>query len=175
VTERSKPRRRFNARDGDVFQVPIDEDSVGHGQIIGSRPSTLLVAIFKELHPRSSAPHLTQIASGEVAFLAETFDAKIWNGEWPIVGNASPDHVRIPFPTYKVAIGRATDWYVETFDAPQRRPAKPWEIDSLPLRNIVSPIRLENALRALHGVGQWDPSYRLLEFDVIRRSSTIPV
>lgn len=173
MSQRSKEHHHFNAREGDVFQLPIDENRVGYGQVVGSRPSTLLVAIFKELHPCSTAPHLTQIASGEVAFLAETFDAKVWNGDWPIVGNAAPDHVRIPFPTYKVTIGRATDWYVESYDTSQRRPAKPWEIDSLMLRNVVSPIRLEKALQALHGIGHWDPSYRLLEFDVMRRSSTI--
>ena len=172
MTKESKAHR-VNAMEGDLFQLPIDENRVGYGQIVGSQPSTLLVAIFRELHPRSSAPDLSQIVSGEVAFIAETFDAKIWNGDWPIVGKAAPDHVRIPFPTYKVTIGRANDWYVESYDTTKRRPAKPWEIDSLLLRNIVSPIRLEKALQALHGIGQWDPSYRLLEFDVMRRSSTI--
>jgi hypothetical protein len=45
-----------NAKEGDVFQLPIDESRAGFGQIVGSRPSTLLVAIFKESHPRSSTP-----------------------------------------------------------------------------------------------------------------------
>jgi hypothetical protein len=165
--------RGIKAKEGDVFQVSVDVDRVGHGQIVGSRRHTLLVAVFKELHPRSRAPVVAQIVSGDVAFLAEAFDAKLWNGEWPIVGNLAPDHVRIPFPTYKITIDRAANWYVESFDTLQRRPAKPWEVDALPLREIVSPIRLEMALQALHGIGPWDPSYRLLEFDVMQRSSTI--
>lgn len=162
---------QVNFTEGDVFQIPIDVDRVGYGQVVGSRPSTLLVAIFKKLHARSTAADISQIVSGEVAFLAETLDAKIWNGDWPIVGHAPPDHVRIPFPWYKVTIDRATNWYVESYDATQRRPAMPWEVDSLLLRNIVSPIRLEKALQALHGIGRWDPSYRLMEFEVMRRSS----
>jgi hypothetical protein len=38
---------------------------------------------------------------------------------------------------------------------------------------IVSPIRLEKALQALHGIGPWDPTYRSLEFGVMRRLSAI--
>lgn len=167
-----KPKSpRVRATEGDVFQLSIDVDRVGYGQVVGSRPSTLLVAIFRESLPRTSVCDCAQIVTGDVAFLAETFDAKIWNGDWPIVGHVVPDHVRIPFPWYKVTIDRATDWYVESYDTSQRRPAMPWEVDSLLLRNIVSPIRLEKALQALHGIGQWDPSYRLMEFDVMRRSS----
>jgi Immunity protein 26 len=163
----------IKATEGDVFQIFIDADRVGHGQIVGSRRHTLLIAVFKEVHPRSSAPVPAQIVSGEVAFLAEALDAKLWNGDWPIVGNVAPDHVRIPFPSYKITIDRATNWYVESFDTLRKRPAKPWEVDALPLREIVSPIRLEKALQALHGIGQWDSSYRLFEFDVMQRSSTI--
>lgn len=162
---------RVKVTDGDVFQIPIDLHRLGYGQVVGSRPSTLLVAIFKKLHSRLTAADISQIVLDEVAFLAETFDAKIWSGDWPIVGHAPPDHVRIPFPWYKVTIDRATNWYVESYDTTLRRPAMPWEIDSLLLRNVVSPIRLEKALQALHGIGRWDPSYRLMEFEVMRRSS----
>jgi hypothetical protein len=172
VTQNSKPPR-VKSKEGDLFQLRIDEGRVGFGQIVGSRTHTLLVAIFREVHPRTRVPDISDLVTSEVAFLAETFDAKIWNGDWPIVGSAIPDHARIPFPSYKVTIDRATNWYVESYDATRRRPATPWEEDALPLRSIVSPIRLEKALQALHGVGQWDPAYRLLEFDVMKRSSTI--
>ncbi len=163
------------ARIGDVIQIPIDGDHVGYGQVVATRPSTLLVAVFRSPYPKTDQPPVDRILADDIALLTETFDAKIWNGDWPVVANVAPDGSRFPLPNYKVTIDRADQWHVESYDSKRHRPAKPWELDSLQFRTVVSAKFLQDAFQALHGREPWDGSYRLLEYDVMRRSAEIQV
>ena len=39
---------------------------------------------------------------------------------------------------------------------------------------VVAPIRLEKALQALHGARPWEPTFRQLEYERVKRSDEIP-
>ena len=158
-----------------MVRIPIDDGRVGFGQIAAQRFSTYLVVIFKTAYARGVAPNPQDIVLDEPAFIAETLDAKIWNGDWPIVGNIEPDPSRVPLPAYKVTIGSIDNWQVESYDAKRRRPAKPWELDTLQFRTVVGPIRLQRALQALHGAGRWSEAFRLMEYEFVKRSSGVEV
>jgi hypothetical protein len=134
-----------------------------------------LVVIFKTAYARGVRPNPEDIVLDEPAFVAETSDAKIWNGDWPKVGNINPDSLRFFLPAYKVTIGSIDNWQVESYDGKRHRPAKPWELDTLQFRTIISPIRLQKALRALHGAGPWNEVFRLMEYEFVRRSSGVEV
>jgi len=167
--------RDAKTRVGDVFEIPIDDSRVGFGQIIARRMSSYLMVVFKTAHPRGVRPPVQDIVGDEPAFLAETLDAKIWNGDWPVVGNAVPNASRVPLPVYKVTIGSIDNWQVESYDGARHRPAKPWELDSLQPRTVVAAIRLQKALQAIHGAAPWSENYRLMEYEYMRRSSGIAV
>ena len=115
------------------------------------------------------------VVTDDITFLAECLDAKIWNGDWPVVSNVPPDTSRIQPPKYKVSIGEADNWHVESYDGKRRRPAKPSELDSLRYREVFSPMMLQMALQALHQAGPWLESYRRLDYDFSRRSADIAV
>ena len=131
------------------------------------------MALFRTAHPKSGQINPSVIGRDDIAFLAECLDAKIWNGDWPIVGNMEPDSSRILLPKYKVAIGRADNWYVESYDGKRRRPARPSELDSLRYREVCSPMMLQMALQALHHAAPWLESYGRLDYEFARRSSDI--
>src|SRR5438552_18224086 len=99
---------------GDVFEVPINESQVGYGQVAGQRFQSYLMAIFKTAYRRGERPELSRIAADDIAFLGESLDAKIWNGDWVVVGNLPPDRSRIPLPIYKVKVGVINRWFWES-------------------------------------------------------------
>jgi Immunity protein 26 len=168
--------RRKKPTVGDVFQIPINEGLVGHGQVIAQKLKSYLIVVFRTAYPHEGSPDVKGIVGDDIAFVGESLDALIWSGDWPIIGNATPDHSRVPLPTYKVTIGSIDNWYVESYDGKRRRPAKPWELDSLQLQRVVAPVRLQKALQALHGVVPWDETYGLLKYDdYVRRASEVSV
>src|SRR5438094_7044256 len=149
---------------GDVFEVPINESQVGYGQVAGQRFTSYLLAIFKTAYRRGEHPELSRITADDIAFLAESLDAKIWNGDWAIVGNLPPDRSRIRLPVYKVTVGNINSWFVESYDGSQRRPARPDELNVMGLRTVVAPVRLEKALQACDDARPWQPTWHHLQY-----------
>jgi hypothetical protein len=77
---------------------------VGFGQVLADFEGKLLMAVFSVLSDDDKIPALDTIATSAPLFIANSLDAKIWNGDWTIVGKATP---RLPLPKYKVQIGEA--------------------------------------------------------------------
>ncbi len=161
------------AKVGDVFEILIDDARVGYGQIAAQRFKSYLMVVFSRAYERGQRPDARLITEGDIAFVGESFDAKIWNGDWPIVGNVTPDLSRIPIPVYKVTVGDIDRWFVEDYEGTRRRPATPAEVNSLAFRTTVAAVRLEKALQALHGARPWEPTFRPLEYDNVKRSSQV--
>lgn len=169
-------RKRHKPRVGDVFEVPVHGARVGYGQVIGERPHMYLVAIFKTAYPRGSDVKASSVVNDQIAFLAETLDAKIWNGDWPVVGNLRPDFRKIDLPLYKVAMGRADELHVETYDGKRHRRATPSEVESLRFRTIVSAIVVQNALQAFHHVIPWeDGDDRVLDYGYVQQWANVAI
>ncbi len=169
-------RKRHKPRVGDLFEVPIDDARVGYGQVIGERPHMYLVAIFKTAYPRGSAIKASSVVNDQIAFLAETLDAKIWNGDWPVVGNLVPDFRKVDLPVYKVGMGRADELHIETYDGKRHRRAKPSEVEALRFRTIVSAIVVQNALQASHQVIPWEEGQDgVLEYGYVQQWANVAV
>ena len=142
-------------RVGDVFTVPLDEQRHGFGQVVATyKKHGHYFAIFDKAYTTSWEPVPGDIAVDRIALLALSFDAKIHVGDWKIVGNA-PVVDNLPLPAYKVAIGTPDEVYVEDYSGQRQRRATRSEVDLLPYRTFVAPVRLENAFRALHGLAAW--------------------
>lgn len=140
---------------GDVFLIPIDERQYGIGQLAGNWKGELYVVIFDKLVSADASP--ADVDNEPLRFAALTLDAKLHHGDWLIIGNRKENLQTIPQPWFKVGVEGQT--YIESRDRSVTRPATSTEATALRLRTVVAPVRLENALKALHGIGEWHPRF----------------
>jgi hypothetical protein len=144
------------ARLGDVFLVPIDESRVGIGQIAGDWNGELYIVIYDAVQQSSKAEPVSGIGAPPL-FAALSLDAKIYNGDWPVVANITDNLDQLPQPAFKVNVDGEV--FVESRDRTATRRASATEAEALRFRTVVAPVRLEKALKAHHGIGEWDPKY----------------
>jgi hypothetical protein len=162
---------------GDVFQIPIDSTRMGYGQVV-LRPeknvkSVLFICVYAATTGPDEAPNISQIVRSGILLAGNTFDAKLHNGDWPIVGNLSENLPSIALPNFKSGMG--DEAVVETLDRRRRRRATPEEERFLPFRSFTSPIGFELALKAIGGRGEWRDEFNSLNYEELRKSSEVIV
>jgi hypothetical protein len=156
------PRTRLRLNVGDVFRLTIDTARVGYGQIVGRYGrSAYYFAIFEQPHESKHEPELANIVRGQIALLALSLDALLYHREWEVVGNTTVPPIE--WPTYKEAVAPDVCEAVD-HTGTERRPVEGLDVEGLPFRSVVAPIRVQNAFRALHGVGDWDEAYDELHY-----------
>lgn len=153
---------------GDVFLVPIDESRRGIGQIAGDWKGELYVVIFDAVYDGENVDP-NSVNSATPLFAALSLDAKIHNGDWRIIGNVTENLDGIPQPVFKV--NQDGEVFLESRDRSATRQASSEEAESLRLRTVVAPVRLEKALKAYNGVGDWSIRYDDLRYDYALESS----
>lgn len=154
---------------GDVFLVPLDGERYGIGQIAGDWKGELYVIIYDKLAARDASP--SDVDGAGLLFAALTLDAKFHHGDWPVIGNRRDNVGQLPQPWFKVSVaGRA---HIEARDRSATRRATPTEEANLRRRTVVAPVRLENALRALHGLAEWNPRFEELRADYAIQSANL--
>jgi Immunity protein 26 len=152
-------RKRARISVGDVFSLPLDDERAGCGQVVAKYESGgYYFAIFAEAYKRSALPPPSELIRGDLAFLALSLDAKIHVGDWQVIGT-EPVGNDLPLPAYKEVVGTPDQVDVVDYSGARRRRAAPAEVARLAYRKIVAPVRLEKALRALHGVESWESAY----------------
>lgn len=141
---------------GDVFLVPLDGKSWALGQLVSAWNDELYVAIFgQKVEAQGVDPH--DVAAQEPVFLALTLDAKLFHGDWPILGNVQENLTSFPQPAFKVRQSGVA--YIESRDRTVSRPAAPAEAEILRYRSVSSPAVIEKAVQAHFGIGDWSPHY----------------
>lgn len=156
------PKRRPKLRAGDVFRVPIDDDRLGFGQIAaswGESGGHYYFAIFDGVYLRDETPELDAIVSAPLLLLALSMDALLFHEHWQLVGHRDFDETAIPWPAYKEGVSPPGTFDVVDHTGQRRRRATDDEAERLPFRKVVAPIRVEKALRALHGEEPWVEAY----------------
>jgi hypothetical protein len=156
------------ARVGDVFLIPIDASRCGIGQIAGNWKGELYIVIFDAVHEHDRVDP-DSIASATPLFAALSLDDKIHNGDWKVIRNVTKNLDRIQQPVFKVF--QAGEVFLETRDRSATRRASSAEAEGLRLRTVVAPVRLEKALKAYNGAGDWNPRYDELRYDYALESS----
>ncbi len=153
---------------GDVFTVPLDAERLGFGQVVARfRKDNYYFAIFDKAYPREALVDLHDVVKDRLALLALSLDAKIYGGDWKIVGNV-PVPANLPLPAYKETTVEAggppyrARVDVVDYSGTRRRPAVGAEADLLPNRSTRAPIGIEKAFRALHGLEEWHESFEKL-------------
>ncbi len=155
---------------GDVFLIPVDESRFGVGQIAGNWKGELYIVIYAEIMS-GEYPNPESVNTAKPLFAALSLDAKIYHGDWPIIGNVKSNLKHIPQPVFKV--GQDGKMFVESRDRSISRLASDSETERLRLRTVVAPVRLETAFKAYSGVGEWNPIYDALKADYAFVSSLV--
>lgn len=121
-------RPRLRLKIGDVFRLPLSEDRVGYGQIVGSyRTDAYYFAIFEQPQPRHAEPDFSVMTADHIALLALSLDALLYHGRWEIVANRPVDAARIAWPRYKEATAPDVFEAVDhTAESASRRPQQKW-------------------------------------------------
>lgn len=141
---------------GDVFTIPTGDGRAGVGQVVATYgKDAYFFAIFDGAVPLDEAgARAREIASNPVRFIALSLDAKIHAGHWTVVARAPVDP-SVPLPAYKEAVGVPPRYEIVDYSGTRRRPATTAEVDAVPNRKIVAPVRLERALKATLGIEPW--------------------
>lgn len=158
-------RKRLKLNVGDVFSIPVGDERVGYGQIVARWSGSgghFYFAVYDVVDPAAEVPDLESIVSSPLVFLALSMDALLVHEHWLLVGHHEIDEAAIPWPAYKEGVSPPGTFDVVDHTGTRRRRASEDEIESLPFRKVVAPIRIEKALRALHGEGLWDDAYDAL-------------
>jgi hypothetical protein len=142
---------------GDVFLIPLDELSAAGGQVIAIRENEELYIAVMDRRIDASESNPECAIAGNPVLLTLSFDAKLANGQWPIIGNLSEAVYRYPQPAFK--INHAGIMSIESRDKSVRRPATKAELEVLRNRSIASPMIIEDAIKAYFGLGEWSESY----------------
>ena len=110
---------KVNAKVGDIFQIPIDDARVGYGQVVVQpEKNVLFVCVFSATTRSGEQPELDAVVRSEILLAGNTFDAKIWHGHWPVVGNVPPNMRAIALPNYKE--GQPGQAFGESLDLKRR-------------------------------------------------------
>lgn len=143
--------------------MPLDEGRVGYGQVAWtSGRGDYCFAVFEEVYPRQDHVRIDDVVRGRLAFLARSMDALLLDNRWQVVGHSPVDETTYPLPAYKAWLAPPGVFEVSDFMDEQRRRGTPDEARQLPPRIDVSPMVVEDALRAFHGLEAWLETYDAL-------------
>jgi hypothetical protein len=140
--------KRIRAKVGDVFKVPVAEGKFVYGQVVDQAGPQYLVVVFRAATDSVEAA----IASG-IHLAGIVFDAKLRNGDWPIVENRAPVEVRAPW--FVVGHEGLENLRLVSFDGKTTRPTNAVDAPKHPSRHISYPMVLQRAVQAEHGIGAW--------------------
>jgi len=146
---------------GDVFEVPLSDSLVAHGQVAAAYRTSgghFYLIGFRSAFRVDERVDIETIVKDRIALLALSMDPLLRIGHWPIVGSRPVDEQRIPWPSYKVAIAPDT-YVVEDYLGHRQRTATAKNIAALRSPTVIAPIRFQNAMKALHGLGEWLREY----------------
>lgn len=141
---------------GDVFTIPCGDGRVGVGQVVARYgKDAYFLAVFESVVLAADpSERVSEVLAGPVQLLALSLDAKFHAGDWKIIGRA-PVREEMPLPAYKEAVTSGDHVDVVDYTGSRRRRATKEEVDRLPNRKVVAPVRLERALRAGLGLEPW--------------------
>jgi hypothetical protein len=148
---------RITPTTGDVFLVPLGDGASAGGQVIAIREREELYIAIMDRRLSSSTCDPKLAIAGDPAFLTLTFDAKLANRDWPIIGNCVNTIERFPHPSFKIK--HAGVMQIESRDKQTRRLANLHELSLLHYRSVGSAMIIQDAVRAFFGVGPWVETY----------------
>ena len=150
---------------GDVFEIAIDENRDGFGQIVAlPNESTLLISIFERVKLKTDTLSLDEICNSRILFLGFTLDAKLYHKHWRLIGNYNQNIGAVKIPYYR--LGTPPDEiYIINYKEEVIRACSIEEFDKLKYITVIAPVRYEKALKAFYKVGEWSEDYDKLTYE----------
>lgn len=158
------------AKVGDLFAVPLSPTAWGAGVVARKWKSELYLVFFKEQFNDLDKIRIVEIGALTPCLASSSLDAKIWHGHWPVVREGIDTSILVQ-PIYKVE--EPGGMIAESFDRKYRCAIDADTAELLTYRKVVAPVRLENALKACHGIGQWDSIFDELSYDLAVASTRV--
>jgi len=143
------------AKIGNVLSIPIVGGQCATAQVLAKK-KILYIVVFSELR-QCGAISIDVATSGSPILAGWTMDAKIYHGDWKIIGESTPIswlHLKKSY-----VVEHAGNIWVEDFEGKLLHPASKSEVEKLFNRSSYSPARLERAIRAFHKFEPWDPEF----------------
>ena len=140
--------KRIRAKIGDVFAIPISSHEGVYGQVVDQAGVEFLVVVF---HSKSASVEEAMRSGIDLAGIV--FDAKLRNGDWPIVANLPP--ARIKAPWFVLGHEGLENLRIENFDGSATRTVRLAEATKHHHRHLSDPMVLQLAAEALHGQREW--------------------
>jgi hypothetical protein len=141
--------KRIRAKVGDVFAVPISNEGRVYGQVVDQAGAQFLVVLF-----RSTSGSAEDAVRSGIELAGIVFDAKLRNGDWPILSNMPP--VKVKPPWFVVGHEGLENLRLVNFDSSVTRLVRSAEAANHRHRSVAYPMILQRAAEALHGHGQWN-------------------
>jgi len=159
----------ISAKKGDLFSIEL-EQSYCLGIVADKWNDELYIVIFREKFDRPIDSEQIDIAVLTPVLASSSLEAKIWHGHWPII-KRNYETINIMKPIYKVGVNG--ELIAESFDRKKRKLIDKVTEEKLRFRKGVAPVRLEKAIKAYHGIGEWDPIYDQLSYSYVKDSNEI--
>jgi hypothetical protein len=122
------------------------------GQVVDKAGPQHMVVVFRAVGESVD----TAFASG-IDLAGIVFDAKLRNGDWPILKNVPP--VQVKAPLFVLGHEGLENLRLETFDGKETRLVRPAEAGKHRHRNISYPMVLQRAASAIHGREAWKADF----------------
>ncbi|WP_161968845.1 Imm26 family immunity protein [Curtobacterium oceanosedimentum] len=150
---------------GDVFTIAVDDQRRSVGQVVGEYKSALYVIIFNRIFGADQDPslELEDATGSEPLFTRLIFDSRFRPGMWEIIGHAAADSER-NLPAFTYGAAEVDGVKITNFSGSEVRHATECESKKIPRRAIDSPLILERAIQAHHGIGRWLPAFKEVRY-----------
>lgn len=147
--------RGKNIRPGDVFAVPLGNESSYIGQIMTVDDDELFIVIFDfSVDPNMTPPDLSNALSSEPLVASWTHAERFRPGAWEVVGHAPADTDR-HLPAFTWGLPATGGVRVTNFSGSRTRMASAEEASVVPMKTLRSPALINRFVRAHAGVDPW--------------------
>ena len=148
---------------GDIFSIKINEKEYGVGLVVSQLKYEWYFVLFAEKFDIKNLPSSVTSTLLTPILASSSLDAKIHHKHWEIYAHEE-NYNTFPLPLYKLE--QTNGCVVVSFDEEIRKEfVTKEEEDIFKYRKTVAPVRLEKALKAYHGFGEWDSKYDELRYE----------
>ena len=145
-------RKKIKVSLGDLFTIPVNNELMTIGQVVYKGSTSDVYTIYDYVYKQGES--INDVTNSSILFIVNTVDTKLEDSEWKVVGNKKIPEALI-LPTY---IAETLYGFV-VLDAGGKiiRHATENDVKCLSTLRSVSPVILEDAVKAKFGNEEWYP------------------
>lgn len=148
--------KKIKLKRGDIFNIPLNDKLFGFGQIVDfpQTKDVFIMCCFDFKNDTGMINDINDVGEFDLALLSYCTDAKIYHGQWKLIGNFEKNLDKIQLPYFKIG-SYPGELYLIDFKSDRKKAITQPQFDQLNYKTTFSPVRYENALRAHFGLQAW--------------------